>query len=188
MAKIEYRTPEKSVFLSHAETVLLLIGELGIGILEAFLPRKYPETRLTRRLLGLDSFPKDRIRLAKHRLIKQGLIAKSGKTCIITPQGKSAADALRKLITSRKPHWDGKWRIVAFDIPERMKKYRAALRHALSSADYQRLQDSVWVGRHPLANEATEFIEECQLGKYIYVFLVSAVDRERDLDHLFSNS
>ncbi|MSU74387.1 CRISPR-associated endonuclease Cas2 [Candidatus Kaiserbacteria bacterium] len=45
--------------------------------------------------------------------------------------------------------WDGKWRIVMFDIHERRRKARSQLRSLLSDAGFLRLQDSVWVYPYP---------------------------------------
>ena len=51
--------------------------------------------------------------------------------------------------------WDGKWRVVIFDIREKRRMARAQLRILLSNAGFVRLQDSVWVHPYP----CDEFIE-----------------------------
>ena len=45
--------------------------------------------------------------------------------------------------------WDGKWRIVMFDIREKRRRTRSQLRLLLSGAGFLRLQDSVWVYPYP---------------------------------------
>lgn len=45
--------------------------------------------------------------------------------------------------------WDGKWRVVMFDIREKRRKARSRLRLLLSSAGFLRLQDSVWIYPYP---------------------------------------
>lgn len=45
--------------------------------------------------------------------------------------------------------WDGKWRVVMFDIRERRRKVRSQLRSLLSNAGFLRLQDSVWIYPYP---------------------------------------
>lgn len=45
--------------------------------------------------------------------------------------------------------WDGKWRIVMFDIREKRRAARSRLRLLLSGAGFLRLQDSVWVYPYP---------------------------------------
>lgn len=188
MAKIVYHAKEKSVFLSHAETVLLLAAELGTDLLNAFFPAKYPETWLTRRLLGLDSFSRRDFHVAKHRLIRRGLVAKRGPNYVITLNGQGALRKLRGLLSERTPRWDGKWRVVVFDIPETRKNYRDGLRQELKEAGYQRLQDSVWISKYPLPEDVLDFIETCDLGKYVYIFLSSDVDRKETLAAFFQKA
>lgn len=45
--------------------------------------------------------------------------------------------------------WDGKWRILIFDVREGRRRTRAALRLLLTCAGFVRLQDSVWVYPYP---------------------------------------
>ena len=45
--------------------------------------------------------------------------------------------------------WDGKWRVVMFDIREKRRKARSQLRSLLSGAGFLRLQDSVWIHPYP---------------------------------------
>ncbi|MDO8567058.1 MAG: CRISPR-associated endonuclease Cas2 [bacterium] len=45
--------------------------------------------------------------------------------------------------------WDGKWRMVMFDIREKRRKTRSQLRFLLSGAGFLRLQDSVWIYPYP---------------------------------------
>lgn len=75
---------------------------------------------------------------------------------------------------------------MVFDIPETKKAYREALRRELAEADYRRLQDSVWIGKHPLSDDVFEFIEECNLTEYVHLFLAATVDREEKLNELFA--
>lgn len=45
--------------------------------------------------------------------------------------------------------WDGKWRVVMFDIREKRRKARSQLRLLLMGAGFMRLQDSVWIYPYP---------------------------------------
>jgi phenylacetic acid degradation operon negative regulatory protein len=45
--------------------------------------------------------------------------------------------------------WDGKWRMVMFDIREERKRAREQLRVLLTGAGFWRIQDSVWVYPYP---------------------------------------
>ncbi len=57
-------------------------------------------------------------------------------------------------MTLNKPVcWDKKWRLVIFDVPEKHKKAREALRRKLKDLNLVRLQDSVWVTPYPCDDE-----------------------------------
>ena len=49
----------------------------------------------------------------------------------------------------RKP-WDGKWRFVVFDIPEKERNFRDVVRRRLKELDFKQLQRSVWFSPLPL--------------------------------------
>jgi|SRR3989344_2813164 len=57
------------------------------------------------------------------------------------------------MVLNRPGRWDGKWRLVIFDVPEKHKKAREALRRKLKDLDFTRLQDSVWVTPYPCEDE-----------------------------------
>ncbi len=68
----------------------------------------------------------------------------------------------------KKPkRWDGIWRIVTFDIPEKKKAARNALRDKLKELGFCQLHKSVFVYPYPCLNEI-QFIEEIfQIGPYV---------------------
>lgn len=67
----------------------------------------------------------------------------------LSKEGKKKAGILQiNNLKIRKPKkWDGKWRIVIFDIVQLKKIYREALRGKLKELGFHPLQKSVWV--HP---------------------------------------
>jgi len=52
---------------------------------------------------------------------------------------------LRNLKLKKSKHWDRKWRIVLFDIPEPRKKVRDALRRRLKNLGFFEFQKSVFI-------------------------------------------
>lgn len=53
--------------------------------------------------------------------------------------------------------WDGKWRMVLFDIPEKDRRLRDLLRRHLGAGHFGYLQNSVWVSPDPLDFERRLF-------------------------------
>ena len=85
---------------------------------------------------------------------------------VLTKEGKQKIeewniDDLQLAVPKR---WDGRWRIVAFDISEKRKKAREALRQTLKRLGFFQLQKSVFV--HPYPCEA-----EIRLLKSVFSIL-----------------
>ena len=96
-------------------------------------------------------YPKKKLSNIFYRLRKQGLIKieKKGRQIFIhlTKEGKKKAGRfqINDLKIKRPKRWDGKWRIVIFDISELKKIYREAFRGKLKELGFYPLQKSVWV-------------------------------------------
>src|SRR3989338_6137334 len=98
-----------------------------------------------RKRLGFDSGnPTERMRQAFHRLEKRNLIQRDPhkKRFVLTAAGLEYAKKLDTFerITIKKPRaWDGKWRIVIFDIWERRRSVRNRLRTLLQKIGFARI-------------------------------------------------
>jgi len=127
---------------------LILTSPTGTRRLLKEIPKelkKYKRKQLWRALYYLRS--KNRIQIIKEN--------NSGIEIEITKVGKKH---LRKIdfdnLSLIKPNvWDKKWRMVIFDIPEKKKKAREALRQKLKDLNMVKLQDSIWVTPYPCEDE-----------------------------------
>lgn len=85
------------------------------------------------------------------RLVANGLIRfeeRDGKRYArITEAGKQALEfeTLRDKALQKPKRWDGRWRVVLFDIPERRRRVRNQLRRFMQEFGFVRLQDSAWI-------------------------------------------
>ncbi len=61
--------------------------------------------------------------------------------------------------------WDGKWRMVIFDIPEEANEKRDKLRRLLKSGGFFKLQASVYVNPYPLNREAIHYLKKTRLTR-----------------------
>src|SRR3989344_2901622 len=124
------------------------------------------------------------IRSSAHYLKKRGLVEfvkedKNNVTIKITNKGKKYFRTfdIDNMLLNKSVRWDGKWRLVIFDIPEKNKKAREALRRKLKDLNFVRLQDSVWVTPHPCEDEI-RFLREI----FIIPFNVDVIETD-DLKH-----
>ena len=72
-------------------------------------------------------------------------------------------------IKSNQERWDGKWRIVMFDIPESNRILRNELRRSLKKFGFLGWQQSVWVTREAATGELRKFVRDNDLQDYILV-------------------
>jgi len=166
--------------ISIKNLIIERLSEIGIGMLDAFLPKKYPETYLARWLFGLEKenkISKQRISNILSKLQKEGLVSRNGpkkkSNWQITTKGKEWIKN-NKINFQKidKPKPDGISRIVIFDIEEKERKKRAWLRRELISFDYNAIQKSVWLGETPLSKEFIKEIDEKGLGKCVHIFSI----------------
>lgn len=84
----------------------------------------------------------------------------------LTEKGKSY---MRLENALNKEKWDGKWRLVIFDIPESKRKLRNTLRQKLKEWGFKYWQKSLWVSKKDLAEPLREFIDELGLSDFVLV-------------------
>jgi DNA-binding transcriptional regulator PaaX len=63
--------------------------------------------------------------------------------------------------------------IIAFDIPEKEKHKRNWLRRKLQEMNFQKLQESVWVGKYMVPEEFVEDLNFCRLLPHVEIFTVN---------------
>ncbi len=125
----------------------------------------------------------EKLERALRGLIKKGKVIKTSKGYEITDTGmdefKRKEFSRYKLIP--KKHWDGKWRVVCFDIPEKRSGVRRAVQRKLSLLGFYPLQNSVFVSPHP----CTELVELAhkifRLQKHLRIMTVTQIDNEQTL-------
>lgn len=92
-----------------------------------------------------------RIALARSRLKQRGLIEEVDGRLHLTERGHAHIERIlmREYKIPELVRWDGKWRMLIFDIREQRRQVRFRLRALLKGAGFVRLQDSVWVYPYP---------------------------------------
>ena len=136
---------------------LLLRSIATVGLVSvAFIAPK-----ITRLLKELDRPAKSREHLYRRitqgigRLEQDGLVKVSGeyakRRVKITEKGRRllARIEFSEYTIPEPVFWDGKWRILVFDINERRRRTRNQLRRLLQGQGFIRMQDSVWIYPYP---------------------------------------
>lgn len=117
-----------------------------------------------------DSLKKSSLAKAIKRLREGGLIefVDDQKIAVrITQAGKDQAIWAKLNIEDSK--WDGKWRMVIFDIPEKRRAARDLLRSKLKAWSFIRWQQSVWASKKNCTNELRQFIKFVRIEDWVKV-------------------
>lgn len=140
-------------------------------------------------LLGKSRFKnsyqkKHYLNLSLKRLIEKGYVKTSGsgreKILTLTREGEQLAASFGEgnLALKKPERWDGKWRILIFDIPERRKSVRERVRRVLIEFGFLRLQDSVWVYPYDCEDLITLFKIDLSLGKSLLYIVGDQIESE----------
>jgi len=125
--------------------------------------------------------------LYKSKLIKEIYNKDGTSTMILSINGKKKALTynIDNISVSKHP-WDKKWRIVIFDIPEKLKKVRESLRYQLKRLGFKELQHSVFVLPFKCEDEINYIVEFYNVRRFVRYIEASHIDNELDLKSKFS--
>ncbi|MFA4890573.1 MAG: CRISPR-associated endonuclease Cas2 [Candidatus Paceibacterota bacterium] len=102
---------------------------------------------------------------------------------VLTKEGQKKALQFKfdEMEIKKPAKWDKKWRIVIFDVPEKKKKAREALRGKLKNLGFQELQKSVFI--HPFeCEEEIDFVVEIfQIRPYVRFIRAESFTNEEQL-------
>lgn len=114
---------------------------------------------------------------ALRRLREKGLIEYTNESEIII---KLTDQGLTKALWEKMSHletvWDGKWRIVAFDIPETHSLTRDLFRRRLKEFNFKMLQKSIWISKTDCTELLRDYIKDLGIKKWVSVLEADNVD------------
>jgi len=130
---------------------------------------------------------RDEIRqLYQSRLVSKKENSDGSCTLLLTEKGKLRALTYHfQKMKIKKENWDGKWRLVSFDIPEKIRWAREAIRNKLKDLGFCELQKSVFVFPYDCENEIGFVVEFFNLRRYVRFGVLEHLDNEPDLKKIF---
>jgi DNA-binding transcriptional regulator PaaX len=158
------------------------VGILGVGILA-------PNVIGAMGKLGL--IPNKRqdeyIKSSAVKMVRRGLLKYNGKFYELTTLGQ---EYLRKwefadYKLNKPKKWDGKWRVIIFDIPDKKRKARDQIRYLFRSAGLYLLQESVWVYPYDCEDIITLLKTDFGVGKNLLYLIVQELENDRHLREEF---
>ena len=167
-----------------AKEILKIIAVGGLVAASIILPSNLPQIFS---FFGVES-AKDRFRtkrailaLKKKNLIN--LYEKGDRQIFeITETGKKRVleYKLDEIEIERPKKWDGLWRIISFDIPEKHRKARNALVGKLNDMEIYPLHKSVFICPFEFKDQIDFIGEVFNVRKFINYFLVKKLDDDKE--------
>lgn len=172
-------------------TLLAVVGVAGILAVTAVAPNVF---QALPHIMGKDRYKLAfKTRTAVDRLIAKGYMRRvrknesvyleltsAGRQHLLLEQARASSPA-----SARRKRWDGRYRLVMFDIPEKRKTTRDRLRLLMKNFGFMRLQNSVWVSPYDCEELISLVKAELRIGSAILYALVDQIEGEKRIKDYF---
>ena len=160
----------------------LTLGDLLVGFLCSSR-----STHLMYKVARKRALARYRTQKAIDRLVLEGYIKRNGETLSISTAGKHLIEKTIRQVYSKlsTKNWDGKWRIITFDIPEKYRSTRNQIRAILKHAGFVELQHSTWIFPHECQELSTLIKHDTRLAKYVLYGVLESIENDTRLRQIF---
>ncbi|MBI5220337.1 MAG: hypothetical protein HY978_00680 [Candidatus Liptonbacteria bacterium] len=154
----------------------------GAQIVHAAIAGYFRKKRFER-----NRFLQDLKRLQDRRLVSWREHPDGRIEIVLTQQGKNKTLAFKldELKLTAPQRWDGKWRLVMFDIPKDHKFARDAFRKKLRDLKFYPMQKSVFLTPYPCEDEIDFLAMVFEVREHVLLLRVSRFEGEEKLRHHF---
>ncbi len=110
------------------------------------------------------------------------------KRICLTQKGLEEIAKYKIKLKSEKMKWDGKWRIISWDVPEEARNDRNYLRRKLHWLGFKELQKSLWVFPYDIKDEVKELMNayKKELMGDVRFLSVEKIEDDSDLKQYFN--
>lgn len=126
---------------------------------------------------------KEYVASSASKLVKKGLLKFNGRNYELTKAGGKILEfwSIGDFIIEKPKRWDGKWRVVIFDIPEKKRGVRVWISKLFAKAGLYRLQDSVWVYPYDCEDIMGLLKTELGVGKDLLYLIADEIENDKYL-------
>ena len=177
--------------LGHNQRKILVLLAGGLGLMVARTPRQYSKVisgvssewkkiNYQARKIAIDN-------LYKSKLVEWRDNIDGTATLVLTDKGKNKVLAfdIDSMEIKKPARWDRKWRLVLFDIPEKRKPAREALRGALKRLGFYEFQKSVFINPFDCQDEFDYIVEFFKVRPYVRLVTAISFDNELHLREIY---
>ena len=169
--------------------LLELAGDVGAFVLPLSKMAPY-RWKYVRPIKDLDDYFPSVVKQAADRLERRGLvkIEKSESGWMVKIADKGRTQILKYKLEELKPKsgkWDGKWRLVFFDVAEPDKRKRDLLRMYLTKLGMKRMQESVFVSPFDVTDEIKYLREVLEIPHGVKMGVLESIENAEELKEIF---
>ncbi len=179
------RAVRKRTSIQHA--LLHAVAAAGVLSLAVLAPNALQVVKMFDRGKARRMSPKYLFAPTFQKLVAKGLlefVQKNGKKHVqLTEEGKQELGRMVARRPDSRVHrrWDGRWRMVIYDIREERKAMRLQMQRLLSNFGFTKLQNSVWV--YPYDCEALIILlkADFKIGQEVLYVVVEKIENDARL-------
>lgn len=141
-----------------------------------------------RKDLRMGGFNPDKIYKGLRNMKSRGLVVQNKDGFRFTTQGRRwYAESAKKYFWISKDRWDGKWRVVIFDIPQELHYRRVRFGRKLKSLGFYMLQKSVFVFPYQCEDELGSICGKLEINDYVDVITANDIGfKESEIKKFFN--
>jgi len=183
MGKMEERNTKAIRRTKVTRAVIGVVAVAGIITVAAIAPKLVGA-------LGKSKYMRQRLYQSRSnisKLIQEGYLElerNDGKTYVrLTEKGERFAALMHegKLAPKKPRRWDGKWRLLIFDVPEKRRGTREKIRATLITLGFVRLQDSVWAYPYDCEDFIAILKADFRIGKDVLYIIADQIEHDASL-------
>jgi len=171
---------------SIVETAKLLLDKIST---ETSTETKYAPVRHLLCLIGagqaveistLSQYNPYYIKRTIKRLKRQELVEQQGSIYLLTRRGKRwvLKYTLEDLSIPKPKTWDGKWRMVIYDVARHKAALRNIFRTTLRRIGFYNVQESVWIFPYPCEKEISFLRDYCGMGSDVIYVIAHKIEND----------
>lgn len=181
---------QKEIIKLTAKEALLRIFDLAVPFYEADRVFRVPARQYKVQRNYDKACFSERIQYLKRRGLIEPFVEGKERYIEITPIGLEKVKEFNfdRIRVKRPKLWDGKWRVVFFDIPNKHKSSRDLFRRKIISIGFQKIQESVYVYPFECSNEIRQISESLLVENFVLLMVSNIIQGEDTIIENFFDS
>src|SRR3989338_4992491 len=154
-----------------ASGLLRLISDLGDELWHDTKAEAYRKAYGPKKVFSLDDYFPSVVEKVTGNLMRKGYVEKE--------------EAPEEIQPKESVKWDGKWRMVFFDVAETDRDKRDSLRGYLKKLGLKQMQESVWISPYDIGNEVRYLRELLEIPHSVKLGVLDEIENAEDLRKWF---